>query len=134
MTTKVSDEPACGHRKSDIYPGECIFHCLPRQIEATPLPWLVPDCDFEEVQSGDGMLIADTCGNGRHVYPKPIREANAALIVRAVNQSPAYEVMYDALKLWMDNARFFAPDSIEYNLAWDQAMAALALADKLKGQ
>lgn len=96
-----------------------------KEQQHTPLPWLLADHDFEVVVSGDGTVIADTWRRSGHIYPKPIREANARFIFRAVN---SHEALVEALQFAL---RESGCDGDLCNYRWhEKARAALALAEK----
>jgi hypothetical protein len=98
---------------------------------ATPRPW----------EGRNDGLIASRVGGVRFVL-RVERHGPAAtlddedracmgLVLSAVNaydpaRESAVKEVYEALKLWMEKARFFKPNSIEYNLSWEQAVAAIA--------
>jgi hypothetical protein len=104
-----------------------------KPTSASPRPWRTRG---DLILAADGRIAADayrtTLSSADKKAQAKRNEANAALIVRSVNSLEVAEKVYDALKLWIDKARFFSPDAIEYNMSWEQATAAITEYEKAK--
>ncbi len=82
--------------------------------DTTRRPWEVGK-DKYTIWSKSGVYVGNTYAGD-----------DAELIVKAVN---SHDALVAALRLWIDEARFWSPESLEYDMAWQQATAALKLAE-----